>query len=179
MLQTFNACDLTWYVYGSEFWTMYNWPFSDLEHFYYTWFAPSYSETISLGVIIKSAIRAFRKHILYIPLLVFVHHTGLQMQKMTLTFFICDVFYTLVSFGMSWNLYHKTRFSRGLHYLILIVSYSVFGAHRGMLSIKKAMEALPLVTFYIHVGPPPQPATPRRGHWGHPGNCHEQSLFFT
>ena len=39
------------------------------------------------------------------------------------------------------------------------------------------MEALPLVTFYI--GPPPQPATPRRGHWGHPGNCHEQSLFFT
>ena len=48
---------------------------------------------------------------------------------------------------------------------------------RGMLSIRKAMEALPLVTFYI--GPPPQPATPRRGHWGHPGNCHEQSLFFT
>ena len=32
-----------------------------------------------------------------------------------------------------------------------------------MLSIRKAMEALPLVTFYI--GPPPQPATPRRGHW--------------
>ena len=29
-----------------------------------------------------------------------------------------------------------------------------------MLSIRKAMEALPLVTFYI--GPPPQPATPRR-----------------
>ena len=52
-----------------------------------------------------------------------------------------------------------------------------FGAHRGMLSIRKAMEALPLVTFYI--GPPPQPATPRRGHWDHPGNCHEQSLFFT
>ena len=50
-------------MYGSEFWTMYNWPFSDLEHFYYTWFAPSYSETISLGVIVKSAIRAFRKHI--------------------------------------------------------------------------------------------------------------------
>ena len=24
-------------VYGSEFWTMYNWPFSDLEHFYYQW----------------------------------------------------------------------------------------------------------------------------------------------
>ena len=46
-----------------------------------------------------------------------------------------------------------------------------------MLSIRKAMEALPLVTVYI--GPPPQPATPRRGHWGHPGNCHEQSLFFT
>ena len=38
-----------------------------------------------------------------------------------------------------------------------------------MLSIRKAMEALPLVTFYI--GPPPQPANPRRGHWGHPGNC--------
>ena len=48
---------------------------------------------------------------------------------------------------------------------------------RKLLSIRKAMEALPLVTFYI--GPPPQPATPRRGHWGHPGNCHEQSLFFT
>ena len=60
---------------------MYNWPFSDLEHFYYTWFAPSDSETISLGVNVKSAIRAFRKHILYIPLLVFVHHTGLQMPK--------------------------------------------------------------------------------------------------
>ena len=60
---------------------MYNWPFSDLQHFYYTWFAPSYSETISLGVSVKSAIRAFRKHILYIPLLVFVHHTGLQMPK--------------------------------------------------------------------------------------------------
>ena len=29
-----------------------------------------------------------------------------------------------------------------------------------MLSIRKAIEALPLVTFYI--GPPPQPATPRR-----------------
>ena len=43
--------------------------------------------------------------------------------------------------------------------------------------LEEAMEALPLVTFYI--GPPPQPATPRRGHWGHPGNCHEQSLFFT
>ena len=28
----------------------------------YTWFAPSYSETISFGVIVKSAIRAFRKH---------------------------------------------------------------------------------------------------------------------
>ena len=40
------------------------------------------------------------------------------------------------------------------------------------------MEALPLVTF-LHRGPLPQPATPRRGHWGHPGNCHEQSLFFT
>ena len=37
-----------------------------------------------------------------------------------------------------------------------------------LLPIRKAMEALPLVTFYI--GPPPQPATPRRGHWGHPGN---------
>ena len=38
------------------------------------------------------------------------------------------------------------------------------------------MEALPLVTFYIYfIGPPPQPSTPRRGHWGHPGNCHEQS----
>ena len=88
----------TWMVpvlYGSEFWTMYNWPFSDLEHFYYTWFAPSYSETISLGVIVKSAIRAFRKHILYIPLLVFVHHTGLQMPKNDkkwsfYTFFICS-----------------------------------------------------------------------------------------
>ena len=60
---------------------MYNWPFSDLEHFYYTWFAPSYSETISFGVVVKSTNRAFRKHILYIPLLIFVHHTGLQMQK--------------------------------------------------------------------------------------------------
>ena len=68
-------------IYGSEFWTMYNWPFSDLEHFYYTWFAPSYSETISFGVVVKSTNRAFRKHILYIPLLIFVHHTGLQMQK--------------------------------------------------------------------------------------------------
>ena len=68
-------------VYGSEFWTMYNWPFSDLEHFYYTWFAPSYSETISFGVVVKSTNRAFRKHILYIPLLIFIHHTGLQMQK--------------------------------------------------------------------------------------------------
>ena len=82
-------------IYGSEFWTMYNWPFSDLEHFYYTWFAPSYSETISLGVNVKSAIRAFRKHILYIPLLVFVHHTGLQMPKNAkkwcfYTFFICS-----------------------------------------------------------------------------------------
>ena len=37
------------------------------------------------------------------------------------------------------------------------------------------MEALPLVTFYI--GPPPQPATPRRGHWGHPGNCHKQFFY--
>ena len=63
------------------FWTMYNWPFSDLEHFYYTWFAPRYSETISFGVVVKSTNRAFRKHILYIPLLIFVHHTGLQMQK--------------------------------------------------------------------------------------------------
>ena len=69
------------HVYGSEFWTMYNWPFSDLEHFYYTWFAPRYSETISFGVVVKSTNRAFRKHILYIPLLIFVHHTGLQMQK--------------------------------------------------------------------------------------------------
>ena len=61
----------------------------------YTWFAPSYSETISLGVIVKSAIRAFRKHIVYIPLLVFVHHTGLQMTKNDkklrfYTFFICS-----------------------------------------------------------------------------------------
>ena len=72
---------LYWQVYGSEFWTMYNWPFSDLEHFYYTWFVPSYSETISFGVVVKSTNRAFRKHILYIPLLIFVHHTGLQMQK--------------------------------------------------------------------------------------------------
>ena len=69
------------HTYGSEFWTMYNWPFSDLEHFSYTWFAPSYSETISFGVVVKSTNRAFRKHILYIPLLIFVHHTGLQMQK--------------------------------------------------------------------------------------------------
>ena len=28
------------YIFGSEFWTMYNWPFSDLEHCYYTWFRP-------------------------------------------------------------------------------------------------------------------------------------------
>ena len=60
---------------------MYNWQFSDLEHFYYTWFAPSYSETMSFGVVVKSTVKAFRKHILYIPLLIFVHHTGLQMQK--------------------------------------------------------------------------------------------------
>ena len=33
------------------------------------------------------------------------------------------------------------------------------------------------VTFYI--GPPPQPVSPHGGHWGHPGNCHKQSLFFT
>ena len=38
--------------------------------------------------------------------------------------------------------------------------------HRGMLSIRKAMEALPLVTFYI--GPPPQPATPPPGPLGPP-----------
>ena len=31
--------------------------------------------------VVKSTNRAFRKHILYIPLLIFVHHTGLQMQK--------------------------------------------------------------------------------------------------
>ena len=33
------------------------------------------------------------------------------------------------------------------------------------------------VTFYI--GPPPKPVTPHGGHWGHPGNCHQQPLFFT
>ena len=33
--------------------------------------------------------------------------------------------------------------------------------------------------LFTSIGPPPQPATPRRGHWGHPGNCHKQSLFFT
>ena len=83
-----QLCEMYFFfAYGSEFWTMYNWPFLDLEHFYYTWFAPSYSETISVGVIVKSAIRAFRKHILYIPLLVFVHHTGLQCFY---TFLICS-----------------------------------------------------------------------------------------
>ena len=42
---------------------------------------PVTSETISFGVVVKSTNRAFRKHILYIPLLIFVHHTVLQMQK--------------------------------------------------------------------------------------------------
>ena len=27
--------------------------------------------------------------------------------------------------------------------------------------------------LFTSIGPPPQPATPRRGHWGHPGNCHK------
>ena len=77
-------------VYGSEFWTMYNWPFSDLEHFYYTWFAPSYSETISFGVVVKSTIRAFRKHY---TLYTFTHfctsHGPPNAKKMTfLHFFI-------------------------------------------------------------------------------------------
>ena len=89
-------------IYGSEFWTMYNWPFSDLEHFYYTWFAPSYSETISFGVVVKSTIRAFRKHILYIPLLVFVHHT---------------CFYT---FSFFWN--HPVNFQAPL---LILSNYSV------------------------------------------------------
>ena len=90
--------NLTWgkTLYGSEFWTMYNWPFSDLEHFYYTWFVPSYSETISFGVVVKSTNRAFRKHILYIPLLIFVHHTGLQMQKN-------DKKWCFYTFSFFWN----------------------------------------------------------------------------
>ena len=33
-------------------------------------------------------------------------------------------------------------------------------------------EADETVTFYIK--PPPQPVTPLRGQWGHPGSCHEQ-----
>ena len=50
---------------------MYNWPISDLWHFYYTWIAPRCSETIYFGIIVKSAIRTFRKHILYIGLSIF------------------------------------------------------------------------------------------------------------
>ena len=34
-----------------------------------------------IGIVLLSTIRAFRKHILYIPLLVLVNHTGLQMPK--------------------------------------------------------------------------------------------------
>ena len=100
-------------IYGSEFWTMYNWPFSDLEHFYYTWFAPSYSETISFGVVIKSTIRAFRKHILYIPLLGFVHHTGLQMQKN-------DKKWCFYTFSFFWN--HPVNFQAPL---LILSNYSV------------------------------------------------------
>ena len=36
----------------------------------------------------------------------------------------------------------------------------------------------PSLGYFLHRAPS-QPATPRRGHWGHHGNCHEQSLFFT
>ena len=100
-------------VYGSEFWTMYNWPFSDLEHFYYTWFAPSYSETISFGVVVKSTIRAFRKRILYIPLLVFVHHTGLQMKKN-------DKKWCFYTFSFFWN--HPVNFQAPL---LILSNYSV------------------------------------------------------
>ena len=100
-------------AYGSEFWTMYNWPFSDLEHFYYTWFAPSYSETISFGVVVKSTIRAFRKRILYIPLLVFVHHTGLQMKKN-------DKKWCFYTFSFFWN--HPVNFQAPL---LILSNYSV------------------------------------------------------
>ena len=102
-----------WSIYGSEFWTMYNWPFSDLEHFYYTWFAPSYSETISFGIVVKSTIRAFRKHILYIPLLIFVHHTGLQLQKK----FKKSCFYTFSFFRN-----HPVNFQATL---LILSNYSV------------------------------------------------------
>ena len=101
----------TWHLW--KFWTMYNWPFSDLEHFYYTWFAPSYSETISFGVVVKSTIRAFRKHILYIPLLVFVHHTGLQMQKN-------DKKWCFYTFSFFWN--HPVNFQAPL---LILSNYSV------------------------------------------------------
>ena len=74
---------------------MYNWPFSDLEHFYYTWFALSYSETISFGVVVKSTIRAFRKHVLYILYLYsFLYITrASKCQKMTKSYV-----FTLFSF---------------------------------------------------------------------------------
>ena len=86
---------------------------SDLEHFYYTWFAPSYSETISFGVVVKSTIRAFRKHILYIPLLVFVHHTGLQINKKWQKW----CFYT---FSFFWN--HPVNYKAPL---LILSNYSV------------------------------------------------------
>ena len=35
------------------------------------------------------------------------------------------------------------------------------------------------VMFYIEPPPPPKFATPSGAQWGHPGNCHEQLLFFT
>ena len=86
---------------------------SDLEHFYYTWFAPSYSETISFGVVVKSTIRAFRKHILYIPLLAYVHHTGLQMQKN-------DKKWCFYTFSFFWN--HPVNFQAPL---LILSNYSV------------------------------------------------------
>ena len=74
---------------------MYNWPFSDLEHFYYTWFAPSYSETISFGVVVKSTIRAFRKHIYFIYLYSFLYITRASKCKTMTT---SDVLLTLFHF---------------------------------------------------------------------------------
>ena len=49
------------------------------------------------GVVVKSTNRAFRKHILYIPLLIFVHHTGSKCKKMTKS----DVFTLFHFFGTS------------------------------------------------------------------------------
>ena len=80
MLQTCLDFTCTMYM-GQNFERCTIGHFSIHEHFYYTWFAPRYSETISFGVVVKSTNRAFRKHILYIPSLIFVQDTGLQMPR--------------------------------------------------------------------------------------------------